>query len=293
VVNKSDAEFHLSNDLILMMKKTPIIVCALFASGACLADGSPWLLGHEETTLRVDVVSGSTDRFFIGENSIDLMGDLEGTYLWLNASRGYDDIWAFDFRTGYARTNFDDNPDEQSDIADTTFGVTYQFLNEFELDDGTPTVSGRIAYTVGGDYDTNITHAIGDGGSGIDLSLLVGKSLSNGFATFGDLTYRQRDNGVADGFKFLASLYYTTPVEGLGLSLSAAGIRTNSSVDIDDPDFSFEQFAETDRDSNWVIFGANYGLANGVGLGLTLASVIDGKNVADSNIATLSLSYSF
>ncbi len=275
-----------------MMKKTPVFVIAMFASSACFADGSPWLLGHEETSLRADVVSGSTDRFFIGDTSTELPGDIEGSYLWINASRGYDDIWAFDFRTGFARTEFGDNPDDQSDVADTTFGVTYQFLNEFELDDGTPTVSARIAYTFGGDYDTNIVHAIGDGGSGIDLSLLVGKSLTNGVAVFGDLTYRQRDNGVADGIKFLASLYYNTPIAGLGLSVSAAGIRTNSSLDLDD-EGGFERFAETDRDSNWLIFGANYGLANGLGLGLSLASVIDGKNVADSNIATLSLSYGF
>ena len=275
------------------MKRLSILAFGLLGTSVGYADGSPWLLGHEETTLSASIVSGSTDRFFIGETSTDLGDDLEGSYLWLNASRGYDDIWAFDFRTGYATTQFGDNPDDQSDIADTTFGVTYQFVNEFEADDGTPTVSGRIAYTVGGDYDTNILHAIGDGGSGVDLSLLVGKSLSNGFAVFGDVTYRQRDNNVADGVKFLASVYYTTPIEGLGLSLSAAGIRTDSSVDIDDDDFGLELFQQTDRDSNWLIVGANYGWSNGVGLGLSLSSVLDGKNVADSSIANFSLSYSF
>ena len=279
------------------------LVATLFLfslSPLAYAEGSPWLQAHGNTTISIDVTSGSTSDFFIGDESTPLGGDIEGTFIWFNASYGYDDIWAFDFRTGYAETNFDsDNPvpgeediNELEDIADTSFGVSYQIFNEFELDNGTPTVAVRAGLTIGGDYETDVIQAIGDGADGVDLSLLVGKSVTQSIALFGDLTYRARGSNVADGVKYLLSAYYTTPIQGLGVQIAGGGIRTDSDVNIG-PGFTVDQFPETDRDSDWLILGANYGFQNGFGLGASFSTVLSGKNIADSNIGTLSLSYSF
>jgi hypothetical protein len=274
------------------MKKLLISALCL-VSPVVLADGSPWLPAHGATTLSVDLTSGSTDRFFIGDESIDLGGDLEGTFLWFNAKYGYDDIWAFDLRTGYARTSFEGNPTDVEDVADLSVGVSYQFINEFEADNGWPTITGRAGFTIGGDYDTDRIDAIGDGASGVDLSLLVGKSVTPAVALFGDLTLRQRNDDVADGVKLLLSAYYTTPVPGLGLQAALGGIRTDSDVNIGDPGFGVDQFPLTDRDSDWLILGANYGFGNGFGVGFSYSSVLSGKNVADSDIGAFTLSYSF
>lgn len=262
-------------------------------SPVALADGSPWLPADGSTTLSLDVISGSTDEFFIGDDSVNLGGDLEATYIWLNASYGYDDIWAFDFRTGYAESSLETNLTDQDDISDTSFGVTYQIINEFEADNGWPTISVRGGYTIGGDYETNILEAIGDGASGLDLSLLVGKSLNDSVALLGDLTFRQRDNDVAEAIKYLASVIYTTPVQGLGLQAAYAGIRTDSDINFGDGEVTVDQFPQTDRDSDWLILGANYGFENGIGLVFSYSSLLSGKNIADSDIGSLSLSYSF
>lgn len=270
------------------------ILCLLIGTSSTLhAEGSPWLPADQTTRLSLSFTSGSTEDFFIGETSTDLGGALEGTYVWLNASYGYDDVWAFDARTGYANTQFESNPEEQQDIADTSFGISYQFINEFEADNGMPTLAARLGYTIGGDYETDLIDAIGDGASGIDLSLLVGKSITPVFSAFGDITLRQRDGGVADGIKFLAGGYYSSPIPRLGFQLSVAGVRTDSNINIGDPGFGVSQFSQTDRDSDWVIAGVNYGLENGIGLGFSYSSVLSGKNVADSDIATFNLSYSF
>lgn len=275
------------------MKKLTALFLTLGTCSGALADGSPWLPAHGNTTLSVDVTSGSTERFFIGDQSQDLNGELEGTYVWLNAKYGYDDIWAFDFRTGYAETGFGNGQQERDDVADTSFGVSYQFINEFEADNGLPTISGRAGFTFGGDYETAAIDAIGDGASGFDLSLLVGKSITPAIALFGDLSYRQRDSGVADGVKYLLSAYYTSPIAGLGFQLAAAGIRTDSDLDIDDEDFDFQQFAQTNRDLDMLILGVNYGFSNGFGVGLSFSNLLSGRNVADTNVATFSASYSF
>ena len=86
------------------MKKiiTSAAVAISVTSGLACADGSPWVPEHGVVNLSASVVSGSTDTFFIGGESTDLGGDLSGTFILLNASYGYDDIWVFDFRTGYA-----------------------------------------------------------------------------------------------------------------------------------------------------------------------------------------------
>ncbi len=275
------------------MKRLSTLLALLSVSATAYSEGSPWLPADATTTLGISVTSGSTSDFFIGDTSTDLGGDLEGTFIWLNASYGYDDIWAFDARTGYAETSFGANPLDQSDIADTSIGVSYQFINEFEADNGLPTISGRLGYTFGGDYETDLIDAIGDGASGADVSLLVGKSLTPEFSVFGDLTYRQRDSNVADGIKFLLSGQYITPLPTLNLQLAYGVIRTDSDIDIGGPGFGVEQFSQTDRDSDWLIAGINYGFPNGVGAGFTYSSVLSGRNVADSDIATLNLGYSF
>jgi len=275
------------------MKKLTTAAVLLTVSSLVLAEGSPWLPADATTTLSATVTSGSTDRFFIGDTSTSLGGDLEGSFVWLSASYGYDDVLAFDVRTGYAKTGFATNPRDQSDIADTSIGVSYQFINEFEADNGLPTVTVRLGYTIGGSYETNLIDAIGDGASGFDVSLLVGKSLNPRFAMFGDVTLRQRDSGVADGVKLLLTGYYTSPIPALGFQLSVAGIRTDSDVNIGDPGFGVEQFPQTDRDSDWLIGGVNYGFDNGLGIGFSYSSVLSGKNVADSDIGTFSVSYTF
>jgi len=276
-----------------LMKKLTAACLLLSVSPIAMSDGSPWLPGDGTVTISTSLTSGSTSDFFIGDTSTPLGGDIEGTFIWFDASYGYDDIWAFDFRAGYAESSFETNPEEQEDFNDTSFGVSYQFINEFELDNGLPTISGRVGYTIGGDYITNEVDAIGDGASGFDVSLLVGKNVTPAVSLFGDLTYRQRDSDVADGIKALVGVYYTTPVPRLGVSLSAAAIRTDSDINIGDVGVTLDQLPEADKDSDWVILGANYGFDSGIGVGLSYQSVINGKNVPDSDIGTITVSYSF
>ncbi len=274
------------------MKKllTTIVFCA--SPSLVLAEGSPWLPGDGEFSVSADFITGSTDRFFIGDESMDLGGDLDGTFLWFNGAYGYDDRWAFDLRTGYARSEFETNQGPQEDIADTSIGVSYQFINQFAADNGLPTVTVRAGYTLGGNYETATLDAIGDGASGLDLSLLVGKSLTDQFSVSADLTFRQRDDDVADGVKYLISGFYSTPLPGLGLQLAAGGVRTDSNINIE-PGFDLDQLPQTDRDRDVLIAGANYGFENGVGLSVSYLALLNGTNVVDTDVTTFSISYSY
>ena len=270
---------------------TTILFCS--CSSVVLAEGSPWVPSDGEFRVSAELLTGSSDQFFLGDVSTDLGGDIDATFFWFNGAYGYDDRWAFDVRTGYAQSQFETNPVEQEDISDTSLGVTYQFINEFASDNGLPTVSVRAGYTIGGDYGTDVIDAIGDGASGFDLSLLVGKSLTDQFSVAGDLTFRQRNEDVADAVKYLISGFYSTPLPGLGLSLSLGGSRTDSDVNIGDPDFGVDQFPQTDRDLDVLIGGANYGFDNGIGLSLSYLALLDGTNVSDTDVTTFSVSYSY
>ena len=282
----------MNGDLETLMKKLLPTILFCTCSTAVLAEGSPWVPGDGEFRVSAELLTGSSDKFFIGDVSTNLGGDIEGTFLWLNGAYGYDDRWAFDLRTGYAQSQFETNPIEQEDISDTSIGVTYQFINEFAVDNGLPTIAVRAGYTLGGDYETDVIDAIGDGASGFDLSLLVGKTLNDQFTVAGDLTFRQRDDDVADAVKYLLSGFYNTPVPGLGLSLGVGGSRTDSNVNIE-PGFNQDLFPQTDRDLDVVIGGANYGFENGIGLSLSYLALLDGTNVSDTDVTTFSISYSY
>ncbi len=272
------------------MNKRILVLLFLINPSLVYAEGSPWLPGDGATSIGASITSGSTEDFFIGETSTNLGADLSGTFVWLNASYGYDDIWAFDASTGYARSEFETNQEEQSDLADTSFGVSYQFINEFEADNGLPTISARLGYTLGGDYETAQIDAIGDGASGFDLSVLLGKSLNADFSIYSDLTYRQRDSGVPDAVKFLLSGSYVSPIPQLGFQLGLAGIRSDSDLDFGG---GVGEFSQVDKDSDWLITGVNYGFDNGVGIGFSYSAILSGKNVPDSDIASFNIGYSF
>lgn len=274
------------------MKKL-IALCVAMVASPTFADGSPWLPEDGSTSLSVELSTSSTTDFFRGDDSVDLGGDLDSAFLWFNAQYGYDDVWAFDFRTGYAQREFENNPSDQEDISDTSLGVSYQFVNEFENENGWPTVSARAGFTIGGDYQTDEIDAIGDGASGLDLSLLVGKSLTPLIAVSGDLTFRQRDDDVADGIKYQFSGFYTTPIPGVGVQISAAGIRTDSDLNLGEAGVGVEQLPQTDRDSDWLILGVNGGFDNGIGVSFAFANLLSARNVADGNVGTFSLSYNF
>ena len=109
----------------------------------------------------------------------------------------------------------------------------------------------------------------------------------------GDLTFRQRDDDVADAVKYLISGFFNTPVPGLGLSLAIGGSRTDSDINIGDPGFGVDQFPQTDRDLDVLIGGANYGFENGIGLSLSYLALLDGTNVSDTDVTTFSVSYSY
>lgn len=256
------------------------------------ADGSPWLPPEESISLGLSVTNQVSDRFFIAADSTSLGGDLEGRFVWLDGKYGLTDYWALDARVGYAETTFETNLDSQQDFANTTIGVTYQWLNEYELDDGTPTVATRLALVIAGDYETEIIDAIGDGASGLDLNLLVGRELSSLFSASADLGFRTRNNDVPDSFTYMFALQYSG-LPRVGLQLALAGVRSDGDVDIGDPGFGVDQFPRTDRDSNWVLAGANFSIGNGIGFGLSYASVTSGRNIPDSDIASISVNYAF
>jgi len=281
------------------MKRLSTLVLLLSFSATAYSDGSPWLIADGTTNINLSLTSGSTEDFFIGDTSTNLGGTLEGTFAWLKVTYGYDDIWAFDARTGYATTDFETNQvvqvqeQGQDDLAETSFGVSYQFINEFEADNGFPTISGRIGYTIGGSYDPDVIEAIGDAASGFDLSLLVGKSLTPSWSVFGDLTFRQRDNDVADGIKYILGASYSSPIPNLGFLLSFAGTRTDSDLNLGDGITQINELSQTNRDSDLIIAGANYGFSNGIGLGLSYSSLINGNNIPDTDVISFNIGYSF
>ena len=102
---------------------------------------------------------------------------------------------------------------------------------------------------------------------------------------------RQRDSNVANGVKYLFGTAYTSPIRGLGFQLALAGIRTDSDLDLGE--VGFDQFSETNRDTDFLVAGVNYGFGNGISLGFSYTALINGRNVPDTDVGNFSISYSF
>ncbi len=283
------------NSCANMTRKIITGIILFGCTASVFAEGSPWLPSAGSNSLGLTYTTQSTDEFFIASERTSIFGDLEGEFVWLNYGLGITDQLALDVRTSYARTSFETNPLEQSGTGDSAIGLTWQWRNEFEADDGTPTIATRLGYTIGGDYETALIDAIGDGASGLDLSLLVGKVLGEKFAVQGDLSYKTRDDDVPDSLLYsISGFYIATP--SLNLSLGYNVIDSQGDIDIGSPEFisgGVSQFNRTRKDSEAVIVGLNYSFEPGISLGLSYSNLIDGRNVADADVASLSIGYSF
>lgn len=287
--------FSTTNSQIGMNQQIIAGLALIACSSIVHAEGSPWLPSAGSNSLGLIYSTQSTDTFFIGTDATSLGGDLEGDFIWLTYGRGLTDQFSLDARTSYANTSFETNPVEQSDVGDSAIGLTWQLRNEFEEDNGTPTIAFRLGYTIGGDYETALIDAIGDGASGFDLDLLVGKAFGEKYAVQGDIGYKTRDGGVPDSLIYsLSAFYIATP--SLNLRLAYNVVDSQGDIDIGSPEFisgGVSQFSRTRKDSESATVGLSYSVGESVNLGLSYSSILDGRNVPDSDVTALSVGYGF
>ena len=264
----------------------------IFASNAQASGESAWLPAEGRGTVSFSYGEQTADRFFAGDTEVALPVDLELNTSAISFTYGITDRLAFDANLGYASSDFIVDPGLApkgglNGLTDSRLGLRYKL---YETDSTVLTVNG--AAILEGDYDTGAITAIGDGGSGAELSLILGAQSGGGFYASGELGYRTRSNDVPDEwFVNLSGAYAFNEV--VSASLNYQVVRSDGNLNIIGPGFTPARFPEVDEDYDLAFGGINFQVSEQWGLGAGYGRKLDGRNTAKSDFWNVNINYSF
>ena len=263
--------------------------------------GSPWLPAPGGGTVAVSLVSQSATEFFRAADRVPTPGgghDLKQQTFWIDGFYGISDSIAVDFRVGGARSQYVENigPPTRANldgITDSSFGVTYRAVDEV-VSSG-PTIAFRVGGIIRGNYSQGYVNSLGDGGSGIEVSTLIGKLVADRFGLSGEIGYRYRASsdheipptifarasaGVLVGDRVGASLYYSMD-------------NSTSGLNIGGPGFSPSVFPELEEDTHLLGPAVTVQITDSVSGSFSYGFVVAGRNTAISRAVGVSLGYTF
>lgn len=275
---------------------------ALYASSV-LAAGSVWLPPPGGGSVAVSYVSQSANQFYRSTAKRPTPGggaDLDQKTLWIDGTYGIADAVALDFRVGNARSSFVTGPGlppslgNTSGLADVNLGVVWRVVDEI-VRPSAPSVGLRAALIQAGDYDTGYINSLGDGGDGVELSAIVGKYITDRIAVSGEIGYRSRNSSAHDIPESVFASFFVGVIVGqrFGLSLSYEIDDSRSGIEIGGPGFSPSRFPELQEDIQLLGASLTYTASDRISLGASYGKVVDGRNTAASDVASVTLNFSF
>lgn len=278
---------------------TAIAICA----SSALAAGSPWLPPPGGGSLAVSYVTQSATEFYRSTARRPTPGgglELAQDTLWIEGSYGLADAWAVDFRVGQASSSFATGPGlppsqaSISGLADYNLGVVWRVVDEI-VRPAAPSVAFRAAAIKAGDYETGYINSLGDGGDGLEFSVIVGKFFSDRFALSGEVGQRSRNSNTHEIPDSVFARFLAGVIVGdrLSLSLSYEIDDSKSGIEIGGPGFSPSRFPELQEDIQLAGATVSYTISDRVSVGGSFAKVVDGRNTAASDVRSISFSFSF
>jgi len=262
---------------------------------------SAWHPNEGDYNFSLSHVVESYDEFYRGADRRDYpFGEFHQHTTYLSGEYGITDKLAVDFTLGYTYTEATDKHpptgiDNDSGLSDIRIGLRYQLINEFLADESyMPTISFRIGLILEGTYDTGFPAAAGDGGNGIETSIHIGKVFGDsGFGFEGSFGYRNRNQDIPDEIYGNINFFYSCFDDQLVFYTGYDFQKSLHGMDIGDPGFTYKKFHRTQEISHNLQYGVHYYITESLGVGLTFAHTIDGRNTGIKRSLALTMTYSF
>lgn len=282
-----------------MKLRSLLAAVVALSPAAVLAEGaSPWLPIPGQFSLGVNHTEQSGDSAYIGNMKLPLSaitGGAASTYrratTQLRLGYGVSDAVALDATVGYGKVRVG-AADSSSGEADSTIGVSWRVLDEFERP-GLPTVTLRGAAIIKGNYDGARLAAIGNDENGFELSVLVGKELTPALALWAELGVQDRSGAVPKATLFEVNARYRFAPQW-SATAGYSSKKYGGDLDIGGPGFSPARFQEVRAERGVAKLGIGYAFAGNQGVALNLAKALSGRNtVKDDQIVGLSYTFAF
>lgn len=270
------------------LKPAAMVAVTLALPMIAQAQNTVWLPAPGSGSVSLNYVSQDADRFYIGGSLMALpFGTIKLSTTTLAGQYALADGIAVDAKLPYARRTSGIGSD--SGVADVKLGLTWRFIDEFERR-GAPTVAVRLGTIIAGKYETQRPDSIGDGASGYEASLLMGRYITPSIGLRGELGIRDRNKGVPnETFISVGADWRILPA--FTASVGITDTRASGNLDIGGPGFTparFQQVAEKRTVAN---VGLNYAISSRFSVSGNIGKVTRGRNTPKADIYSLGLSF--
>ena len=287
------------------------LTLALMASEA-RAQASPWLDEPGTGTLSLSYSNQNATEFY--RQTTRVKGPLEATSanlaqntLWMAASWtpieplaiDIESAWADSFVAGAVGPS--GGRESYSGLFDTNIAARWRIRDG--LVDAGPTVTLRVGGIVAGGYETGYINSLGDGGNGVETSVIVGK-YTDMVSLTAEVGYRRRGNAQInpDAVGAAGSESIDVPDDvfaqlgayiPLGAAILIGGeyhvVDATSGIDIGGPGFSPSRFPGLQEDSHILSGRLIADLSDTVTMNITLGQVVRGRNTAASELVSVGI----
>ena len=290
-------------------------VVAWYPSQTALSQGTPWIAEPRTGSITVSSYGQTAIEFYRGTETekgpLEAIGaHLSQNTVWFHANYALSDAIAVDLQMAWAESVVDGavgpsgGQERHNGLYDTNLSVTWRFLDE--LVSNTPSVAARVGATIPGMYDTGYINSIGDGGSGIEGSLILGKFWSVAGVS-AEIGYRHRGStmvnadavGAAQGedvdipSEIFMNFWLFVPIrEWARVGASYRIVDATSGLDIGGAGFSPSRFPGLEEDSQLLglqVLGPNLFGFDNVSVNFFSGWIVGGRNTAKSNVNGMSL----
>jgi hypothetical protein len=270
---------------------TAALLCAISADGSTAWAQSATVPAPAQLVVTPVVTYQSFDEIWAGGARMPLPDALTQQSYAVALELGVSDAIALDATFGWSVTNSAafGGPASDRGLTDSTIGLRWQLLNGNEIGrpGGVPTITARVGAIMAGSYRASLPFSVGDGGSGVEASLLVDERMGRGLLGLrGEYGYRWRNHGVPQDLFGSAGLYRTfgpTTVSG-----SYRATLGRSGPDIGDPGFEFPRLRETNH-----LVDVGVGLSKGSrAYQFFMAKSLGGRNTGDKLVVGAAVTFS-
>jgi hypothetical protein len=233
--------------------------------------------------------------------------------MWFAANYAVNDFVALDIQSAFASSFVkggvgpSGGQESYSGLYDSNIALTFRLVDE--LISNAPIVAVRVGGILAGAYDTGYINSLGDGGHGVETSLIVGK-FGNAAGFSAELGFRVRGstdvNTQAVGGAMAAGETVDIPNDmfvNLGLFIPAGSavtfgvdyrmVNAMSGIDIGGMGFSPSRFPGLEEDAHIVGGRLLANVTDTVNLNVFFGQVVAGNNTAASRIFGAGIGFGF
>ena len=275
-----------------MKLRTLVVLLVTLGISAPALAGSPWVPGEGNLSVSTFTTYQDFDSLYARTNRVRFpakrMRQINSA---VRFEYGITERIAADLTLGYAGTKSKVFGTVDG-LDDTQLGVTFQLIDEFAYEQvWLPSAAIRVGGIIEGSYDAlAFPAAPGDGASGWEVELSVGKTLPYGLGFSMTGGYRDRDEGVPADWHARVETFLTL-LDRVTLSAAYDDRRSLSGFSLGDPDFDpTRQAPRLDEDVANVDVGLGYTDGAGRYWGVYYAWTVWGRNTGIKEIAGVQLS---